>query len=125
MDGPQTWLAVFEAWLAGFQACLAGSKKTKNSTNWKPLVKQGKGTADHLIPLGDWVFHRRHRHHWLYSLSLSSSSFSLELNSFRLGRWCLTVFHDHHVVANETSPNIGVKNCWKMDDSLEMKTSIK
>ena len=27
-------------------------KENSNPTNWKTIVKQGKGTADHLVPLG-------------------------------------------------------------------------
>ena len=31
------------------------NKENSNPTNWKTKVKQGKGTADHLMPLGDWL----------------------------------------------------------------------
>ena len=31
-------------------------KENSNPTNLKTIVKQGKGTADHLMPLGDWFF---------------------------------------------------------------------
>ena len=32
------------------------NKENQNPTNWKTIVKQGKVTADHLMPLGDWFF---------------------------------------------------------------------
>ena len=44
--------------LAGRPSDLTGktsdyNKENLNQTNWKTIVKQGKGTADHLMPLGD------------------------------------------------------------------------
>ena len=40
----------------------------------KKVVKQGRGTDDHLLPLGDW-----------FSFFLSVTYFFLCLNSFRMG----------------------------------------
>ena len=82
LAGPQAWLAGPQAQLAGPQAWLDGPEggdvrtyvqtngKSPHSTGLRPLlrplpkrqrsmqikVKQGKGTADHLIPWVNWFF---------------------------------------------------------------------
>ena len=33
---------------------LLSAEKRKETTHFKTQAKQGKGTADHLMPLGDW-----------------------------------------------------------------------
>ena len=72
--GSEAWLAGSEAWLAGSEAWLASSwalkggmdGRTENLPNWSRLparaqlqpkicIKRGKGTADHMMPLGDWL----------------------------------------------------------------------
>ena len=57
LAGPQVWLAGPQAWLAGPQVWLDGPEGGKGRTENLPMkpkekVEQGKGTADHLIPLG-------------------------------------------------------------------------
>ena len=38
--------------LPGLLPCF--NKENSNPINWKTIVKQAKGTADHFKPLGDW-----------------------------------------------------------------------
>ena len=81
LAGSEPWLAGSEACLAGSEDCQAGSWSLGaggRSDEWtKPIlqdfvlyqgccpvtaqlqpensIKRGKGTADHMIPLGDWL----------------------------------------------------------------------
>ena len=82
LAGSEAWLAGSEAWLAGSEACLSGSwapwgdGRINKWTDDLPIlqgfvpykgrcpttaqlllensIKRGKGTADHMMPLGDW-----------------------------------------------------------------------
>ena len=53
-DFPSVRSSVHPSVLGGLEGLPARSEAS-NPTNWKTKVKQGKGTADHLMPLGDWL----------------------------------------------------------------------